>query len=168
MLKRRRRDYMLKSAISTVKSSLYKVWQWILMLATIFTLPYQKLTARRRKSSHTSTGSSLDHSGLDNSLSDGECTSFYFIQVGRLGRTLIANPQKGNPKLHVYVKFEKHCTMLNKLCLEKPFINSFSSIEREKLVCKIKWYVRVLYHVARLLIKIRKLLIIQSTLFVKH
>jgi len=133
MLKRRRRDYMLKSAISTVKSSLYKVWQWILMLATIFTLPYQKLTARRRKSSHTSTGSSLDHSGLDNSLSDGECTSFYFIQVDRLGRTLIANAKEGNPKPHVYiyVKFEKHCTMLNKWCLEKQFINGFSSIERK-------------------------------------
>lgn len=62
---------MLKSAITTVKSSLYQLWQWILMLAAIFTVPYQKLRNRRRKSSQTSTGSSLDNSVLDHSLSDG-------------------------------------------------------------------------------------------------
>ncbi|XP_053384462.1 membrane-associated tyrosine- and threonine-specific cdc2-inhibitory kinase-like isoform X2 [Mercenaria mercenaria] len=73
VLKKRRREYMLKSAISTVKSSMYRLWEWILLLLTVFTIPYSKLRNRHRKSTHSSSvTSSLDTSGLDHSLSDDE------------------------------------------------------------------------------------------------
>lgn len=73
VLKRRRRDYMLKSAISTVKSSLFRLWEWILLLLTLFTLPFNKVRARFRKTSRVSSSSSPNSSSLDHSLSDDEC-----------------------------------------------------------------------------------------------
>ncbi|XP_060589095.1 membrane-associated tyrosine- and threonine-specific cdc2-inhibitory kinase-like [Ruditapes philippinarum] len=74
VLKKRRREYMLKSAISTVKSSLFQVWEWMLLLLTLFTIPYNKIRIRYRKSTHSSSlSSSFNTSGqLDHSLSDDE------------------------------------------------------------------------------------------------
>ncbi|KAL4224976.1 Protein kinase [Mactra antiquata] len=73
VLKRRRRDYMLKSAIATVKSSMLQLWRWILLLVSMLTLPYYKLRDRFRKMSHQSVNtSSSDMYGLDHSISDDE------------------------------------------------------------------------------------------------
>ncbi|XP_052233835.1 membrane-associated tyrosine- and threonine-specific cdc2-inhibitory kinase-like isoform X2 [Dreissena polymorpha] len=77
VLKRRRRDYMLKSAIATVKMSLHTVWTWLLTLLTLLTLPARKLRTKwRRKSSVASSAVGSDLSHLDGSISDDElfCT----------------------------------------------------------------------------------------------
>ncbi|XP_052798215.1 membrane-associated tyrosine- and threonine-specific cdc2-inhibitory kinase-like [Mya arenaria] len=73
VLKRRRRDYMLKSAVATVKSSLHTLWAWFLAMFTLLTLPVQRLRYRfgKRRSSITS-GTGSDTSHLDHSLSDDE------------------------------------------------------------------------------------------------
>lgn len=69
--KKRRRDYMLKSAVSTVKSTFYRLWQFILFITSVFMSPFQ--TLRRKYSSVSSASHSLNSSlGLDHSLSDDD------------------------------------------------------------------------------------------------
>ena len=68
VLKRRRRDYMLKSAVATVRSSFHLLWSWILTLLTLLALPVTRCTDRWRH--RLSTGSDVSH--MDHSISDGE------------------------------------------------------------------------------------------------
>lgn len=74
MWKRRRREYMMKSAINSIKALFFRLLQFVFMITSVFVYPVKKF--RERKVPSTSSHNSGSHSSgypLDHSISDDEC-----------------------------------------------------------------------------------------------
>ncbi|KAL5006975.1 hypothetical protein ScPMuIL_015781 [Solemya velum] len=75
--KRRRRDYMMKSVISTVKSILSRLFHWVFFITSMFMYPFRRFRHHSNLSFIHSDSSGMQSqssgSGLDHSISDDEC-----------------------------------------------------------------------------------------------
>ncbi|KAK3103230.1 hypothetical protein FSP39_017607 [Pinctada imbricata] len=69
--KRRRREYIMKSAMSTFKSVFYRILEVLFLFTTVFTPTYWRSALPSQSSSFRRSSSS--EMGLDNSISDDEC-----------------------------------------------------------------------------------------------
>ena len=71
MWKKRRREYMMKSAINSIKALFFRLIQFVFMIINVFSFPFKKIRERQvPSSSNTSYSSGYP---LDHSISDDEC-----------------------------------------------------------------------------------------------
>ncbi|KAL3842302.1 hypothetical protein ACJMK2_020332 [Sinanodonta woodiana] len=72
--KKRRREYMVKSAMNSAKGLFFRVWEYILLITFVFTYPFRKLFPYSKQSSKTDSPHSSHSTSLafDNSISDDD------------------------------------------------------------------------------------------------
>ncbi|XP_071122497.1 membrane-associated tyrosine- and threonine-specific cdc2-inhibitory kinase-like [Mytilus galloprovincialis] len=73
MWKRRRREYVMKSVINSIKAMFFRLLQFVFMITSVFSFPVKKIRERQVPSSSSHNTSYSSGYPLDHSISDDDC-----------------------------------------------------------------------------------------------
>ncbi|CAG2248042.1 PKMYT [Mytilus edulis] len=71
--KRRRREYVMKSVINSIKAMFFRLLQFVFMITSVFSFPVKKIRERQVPSSSSHNTSYSSGYPLDHSISDDDC-----------------------------------------------------------------------------------------------
>lgn len=73
MWKKRRREYVMKSVINSIKAMFFRLLQFVFMITSVFSFPVKKIRERQVPSSSSHNTSYSSGYPLDHSISDDDC-----------------------------------------------------------------------------------------------